>query len=253
MTNGKDFMYDYLAKREKDFENWCIANGREYITDKSSEEYLRNWHDWQNYNKEQDKKRKEEEAAVDKEQREIAISNMRKEFERTIPTRFKNASLSDVNMIDELKAIFNGASALVLGENGVGKTHIMWDMMRKWVEKGETCIYVKAQELLYNIKTKDNPYKYINERFDGIVHIVVDEIDKIFESRADFMYFNYLVDRRYEWEKQIVFVGNGDVQTFIAALGQSIFSRLGGNGGVVLELTGEDKRIARSPLTATKA
>jgi len=116
---------------------------------------------------------------------------------------------------------------------------------REWVNAGDRVEIVKAQKLLFDIKTADNPYEYIERNYGRRVkRLVIDEIDKIFESKADFVYFFYLVDYRYEWMLQTLVIGNGDQASFLEALGQSVFSRLTGDGGVFIQFDGKDKRIA---------
>lgn len=57
------------------------------------------------------------------------------------------------------------------------------------------------------------------------------------------MYLNFMVNHRYEWEKQMIFLGNGNKAQFIDALGQSIYSRLRANNGMEIVLSGNDKRL----------
>lgn len=165
------------------------------------------------------------------------------EFCKKIPPRYRNASIADLAMKESATKILKGASALILGNNGAGKNHFIWALAREWARNGETVKVEKAQELLYRIKCQDDPYSYIRREYrESVMHLIVDEMDKIFESRADFVYLNYLYDQRYEWMLQSIGVGNGDKDGFIAALGQSIYSRLTGEGGVYLQHKGEDRR-----------
>lgn len=243
MSNGRSFLADYLKQREEQFANWCYDNGLKYDANPDSESRITNFEAWERELKERVERRKEEEKRQAELDKAIEISTMVKEFERTIPIRYRNADLSQIKPNPLVTALRNGSSGVILGSNGAGKNHLAWAMIRDWVKNGDTYVFIKAQELLYDIKTKDNPYRYMRERFDRIRHLLIDEIDKIFESKADFIYLNYLVDHRYEWEMQTIVIGNGDTQTFISALGQSIFSRLCGEGGVSMDIDASDKRF----------
>lgn len=165
-------------------------------------------------------------------------------FMRSIPPLFRNAEISDFTegFQPKIQQLLEGHSALILGDNGLGKTHLAWALLKEHRRNGRTVYYGKAQLLLFEIKRQDNPYTYIDKDLDHDC-LVIDEIDKIFESKADFIYINYLVDHRYEWGKQTVMLGNGTREQFITSLGQSIYSRLRGNDGMDIMLTGKDKRV----------
>lgn len=164
-------------------------------------------------------------------------------YNSQVPKRYSEASLSDHKTNSKTEPIISGkASAVILGNNGTGKTHFAWSVIRHWAENGERASLYKAQALLSTIKSADNPYKWINANLVSIPHLVIDEMDKIFESKADFIYLNFLIDRRYEECKQTIVMGNGSKDSFINVLGQSIWSRLTGDGGIALNLNGEDRR-----------
>ena len=187
---------------------------------------------------------KAEQERIHKEQEEIARLERLEYFQHKVPPRFRNADISLLNMGKQAQAIVDGASGLILGSNGPGKTFFVWAVAKEWVKKGEKYEIVKAQKLLSDIKLQKDPYRHIDSNYDRYLdHLVIDEIDKIFESKADYVYLNYLIDMRYEWMLQTVVVGNGDKESFIGALGQSIFSRLVGDGGVFIQHNGEDRRL----------
>lgn len=165
-------------------------------------------------------------------------------FMRSIPPLFRFAEISDFSdgLQPKIRQLLEGHSALILGDNGLGKTRLAWAVVKEQIRKGLSASLCKAQLLLFEMKKHDNPYQFINKDLDYDC-LVIDEIDKIFESKADFIYINYLVDHRYEWGKQTIMLGNGTREQFIASLGQSIYSRLRGNDGMDIMLTGKDKRV----------
>lgn len=244
--SGRDFFGEYLERQEKDFEKWCNDNNRNYVdvlTDKERHDALFNEY-WNALKAKNEAEKAQEEAENEKKkayERQMDIER----FEKSIPTRYINANISDFRMKGDASAILEGASGLILGNNGPGKTRFKWAVSREWVNAGDRVEIVKAQKLLFDIKTADNPYEYIERNYGRRVkRLVIDEIDKIFESKADFVYLFYLVDYRYEWMLQTLVVGNGDQDSFMEALGQSIFSRLTGDGGVFIQFDGKDRRMS---------
>lgn len=166
-------------------------------------------------------------------------------FNSLIPPVFRNAEITDFSKGVQEKAqlIVNGSSALILGGNGIGKTYLAWAVAKQIKETGKRVKYFEAQRLLFDIKRQDDPYGYIDKLVEKYDCIIIDEIDKIFESKADFIYLNSLVNQMWQWMKQIVALGNGTKEEFIGSLGQSIYSRLRGNNGMDIILSGKDRRL----------
>lgn len=242
-----DGLYDFKANpffemSENLLKEWCARQGLEYIErGQEGRERLNALYD-------QDCKRQQEEAdKVLREKRRTEFERARVEryeaFVRDIPARYRDASISDLTMKASAQKVLDGAPALILGNNGAGKNHFVWALAKEWKKKDESVRIEKAQEMLYRIKLQDDPYGYIRREYmERVKHLVIDEIDKIFESKADFVYLNFLIDMRYEWVMQTVVLGNGDREGFIGVLGQSIYSRLTGEGGVYIQHTGRDRR-----------
>lgn len=159
------------------------------------------------------------------------------------PLRFRDADLSKVGSSRQMSEILSGASALILGANGAGKTYTAYALAKEWNSLAHDCEVIKATEILGFIKSSADPFKSIRDNFGrSEKHLIIDEIDKIFESKADFVYLNYLIDHRYEWKLQTVVLGNGTKEDFIDHLGQSIYSRLTGDGGIGIMLNRSDRR-----------
>ena len=206
--------------------------------------------DWE----EKQKKREEEEAAIrarraeEENEKSLNSSHMTakelvRRWEDETPFRFRNADISKVGSSRQMAEILNGASALILGSNGAGKTYTAYALAKAWSEKAHDALVIKATEILGYIKSSTDPFKAIRERYGkNVRHLIIDEIDKIFESKADFVYLNYLIDFRYEWMLQTIVLGNGTKETFISNLGQSIYSRLTGDGGIGIILNHTDRR-----------
>lgn len=240
-----DFFAERMKQKEAEFKSWCEANGMEYseepndIRTKAKEAFEKE------FAKQREESQRQYEAESQQKAKEAEEKRRIDSFLRIIPPIYRNATLEDFSerFRERIQPVLLGASALILGDNGIGKTHMAWAILKDRFIDHKSVEYTKAQLLLYDIKTKDNPYKYCTERFGGLDYLVIDEVDKIFESKADFVYLNFLIDHRYEWLKPTIIIGNGTKEQFIASLGQSIYSRLRGNKGLDITLTGKDKRF----------
>ena len=240
-----DFFSERMKKQEEEFKSWCEANDVEYSA--LDGEVRRKAHDayYRSITEERNRLMQQLDEDNQKNRQESEDKRRWDNFVRTIPPIYRNASLDDFSdgLRKRIQPILSGSSALILGENGIGKTHMAWAILKDRFIAHKTVEYTKAQLLLYDIKTKENPYKYCKDKFGGLDFLVIDEVDKIFESKADFVYLNFLIDHRYEWMKPTIVLGNGTKEQFIASLGQSIYSRLRGNKGLDITLTGKDKRF----------
>lgn len=232
----------FYQRVENDLKEWCKAHNVLYVVrGAAGREELDVL-----YKADLDKQKQEREELEIEERRIEAAKRKAERFAewlKTVPDRYKDAKIEDLKMGREAQRILEGASALVLGNNGAGKNHFIWALAKEWKKNDEEVRIEKAQELLFRIKTQEDPYAYIRKNYGkNIKHLIIDEIDKIFESKADFVYLFYLIDFRYEWCLQSMILGNGDKEGFISVLGQSIYSRLTGEGGVYLQHKGEDRR-----------
>lgn len=239
-SNSKEIL-NLLQKRQRErieqsIKQWCQDTGRAYIYDDSPERQQLEIDYNEHLHQEQIRQQKELEEIKAKE-REAWINSRIESFQKNIPPRYKNASIKQLKMNDQTMRILNGASAVIVGTNGFGKTNLLYALAKEWVAKGETVEIISAQELLYNIKKQDNGlYDYIKSKYKTAVnHLMIDEIDKIFESKADHIYLNYLVNMRYEWLLQTVFIGNGSLQELRSGLGNSIIDRLTKEGGISID------------------
>lgn len=237
----KDLIARNRAKFQEECREWCESEGIEY----SEEAFLQN-------RNEEARKRAAELDAEDERRRKEELRERSRTFRleafvhEVVPPIFREADINDFGkgLQPKIAKMLDGHSALILGDNGIGKTRLGWAILKAKVGRGEKVLYKKAQLLLFDIKSKDDPYSYAMRVYGSKDCLVVDEVDKIFESKADFIYFNFLVDRIYEQGRQIIVIGNGTKQQFIDSVGQSVYSRIRGNGGLDMELRGQDRRIA---------
>lgn len=231
-----DFQKKQKERIENDIKQWCQESGREYTCEDTPERAQLEKEYKEHLQEEQIRHQKELEEQK-KAEREAWIRSRLEKFQREIPPRYKDANINQLKMNDTTKKILEGSSAVIVGNNGFGKTHLLYALAREWIGRGETVVIISAQELLYNIKSKDNGlYDYIKANYKtGVQHLMIDEIDKIFSSKADHMYLNFLVNMRYEWMLQTVFIGNGNIQELKEGVGNSIVDRLTKEGGVSID------------------
>ena len=173
-------------------------------------------------------------------------------FLDSIPVRYRMADISDFDATPfeaEIPALVSGASRLLLGTVGIGKTRLAWALAREWHKTGERTEVVKAQEILSRIKSwqvsgGEDVFAKIRDMYGNkLPHLVIDEIDKIYGSQADFLFLSFLVDIRYEECLQTVVMGNKPAsKDVIDLLGSSSFSRLSGDGAVARYVVGKDRR-----------
>lgn len=240
-----NYLEEYMRREESNFKAWCEEHNVAYDTENTNiRKHAKSlYEEWKNV---LFKEQKERERQAEERLRKTEIKERVTALEKITPTVYKDSELTDFSeaLQSKIKALLEGKSALILGDNGVGKSHLAWALARTLTREGKKVKYVKAQLLLYEIKSKSDPYQYcIREYGRSIDCVIIDEIDKIFESKADFIYLNYLIDYRWEWSKQIIVLGNGNKNQFIESLGQSIYSRLRGNGMDIM-LTGADRRLS---------
>lgn len=252
MSEYRNFKEIMAQRREERKAEWCRENDIPMETEEDIKKAEVLYSRYEQIHQEEMRRKEEQEKAQRAE--ELARELEYKDRERwsslmaQIPPIYKNASIEDfvIELQPKIKQILDGSSALILGENGLGKTHLAWAILKELTKQRKKVKYVKAQLLLYEIKKhQDDIYDFIESRFGKLDCLVIDEIDKIFESKADFIYLNYLIDYRYEWMRQTIVMGNGNKESFVESLGQSIYSRLRGNKGMDIALSGKDKRIAQ--------
>lgn len=240
-----NYFEEFMKKEESNFKAWCEEHNVAYDTEETSNIRIHAKSLYEEWKKAQFKEQEERERQDEERQRKAEIEERVTALEKITPTVYKNSELTDFSQAlqGKINALLEGKSALILGDNGVGKSHLAWALARTLTRQGQKVVYVKAQLLLFGIKTKSDPYQFCTMTYGRKVDcVIIDEIDKIFESKADFVYLNYLIDYRWEWGKQIIVLGNGNKNQFIESLGQSIYSRLRGNGMDIM-LTGADRRL----------
>ena len=188
----------------------------------------------------QEELRKAEEAQKKEAEAKKRESIYNSWLESYVPKRYKDAKRSD--FMDSVAPLFSlEQSALIIGGNGIGKSHLAWAIAKEARKSGRTVEVINLYRLLSEIKATPNWYDDIDmyARFDVLI---IDEYDKCHGSESDFVLLSELVDKRYDEMLPTIVIGNGDDQQAQKLLGQSVYSRLTGDGGRLYKLGGTDRR-----------
>lgn len=162
-----------------------------------------------------------------------------------IPTRYANSEIRDFLDTSWLRDLREGKSGVILGGNGLGKTHMAWALAKDWMRRDRhtKVLIVNAINLLSSIKAMEGDWhSAIEDLYGEADHLVIDEIDKLYASQADQLLLFDLINHRYEWARQTIVMGNCEKEKLIEIIGQSAFSRLSGADCITRILNGEDKR-----------
>lgn len=168
-------------------------------------------------------------------------------FVRSVPARYRDASLEDFPPVPFVRRLADGKDGgLILGPNGIGKTRLAWALARHWMEAEDFCtVEVRSTaDILSEVKSTGGDWREtIRRRYGKCSHLVLDEVDKVRGSESDAELLLALIDERYQWMRQTVAMGNArTAEEMVGLIGNSIYSRLTGDGSALYKLSGEDKR-----------
>lgn len=184
-----------------------------------------------------------------------------------VPQRFHRAQLSDMEdaaapdwqpaaaaQLREWAQHPAGRNVVILGPVGTGKTHAAVAAARVRHEQGGDVRFLPVVEMLDMLRP-GGPEGALYDLAD-VGTLVLDDVgsERPTEWTAERMYA--LINRRWMEERPIIATSNlpasrrvapdgYDGATLDEAIGLRTFSRLVGNGAVVLKLTGDDRRRAR--------
>lgn len=170
-------------------------------------------------------------------------------WQRAMPGRFLWAEMGDLtdqpdqvqSDLAEWAANPDGRNLLLLGPVGVGKTHAAVAAARtQHFDRGTDVRFLPVVELL-DLLRPGGPENALYDLADTDL-LVMDDLgsERATDWTAERMYA--LINRRWLERRPTIATTNLDPDQLQAAVGDRVFSRLVGNGAVVLRLTGHDRR-----------
>lgn len=167
-------------------------------------------------------------------------------WEKIVPPRFHESQLSDfaesvVAQIQDWKAVAgDGANLVIFGAVGVGKSRIACAAIRKANENGMAIGFFPAGELLDEMRPGGSGECV--SKVGALDVLVIDDlgVEKVTDWTSERM--DLLINRRWLNQKPTIVTTNLEPEALAAHLGERAYSRLVGDGSVVLKLTGADRR-----------
>jgi DNA replication protein DnaC len=169
------------------------------------------------------------------------------QFVRSIPARFAEAQLSDLDMLDDgpRSAITRWLESdhptlILVGDTGVGKTHTAYAVLRQAAASGVWVAGCEVIDLLRSLKphADDSPLPRLAEMaplflFDDLA--AHRSSDWVVEE------FGGIISRRTREERRQIITTNVTYDVLDATLGRRTMSRLMG-GAVTVQVGGSDRR-----------
>lgn len=190
-----------------------------------------------------------------------AVELFRKEMKTAlIPTRFVEKSLDNFavkdawqaqakakvkNYIDNLEQYADqGRSLIFLGNVGTGKTHLAVSLLKAFLQKGGSGVFLSVSDLILDIRDswgKGSAREKI-ELYASADLLVLDEVGVQAGTENERQILFSIINRRYNEVKPTVLISNLNIQGFKDFVGKRIFDRLKENGGDLIAFTGNSYR-----------
>ena len=167
------------------------------------------------------------------------IMQQRQKFAE-IPKRFVKANIkqfedSVVKVCDRFIKAEGWRSLLVVGPIGTGKTHLACGIANEYCSISNA-LYTTAYKMSQRIMSDGNA-----DHFQKYPMLIIDEVTRSFDSRAEQNRFFDLINHRYENEMPVVIIGNRNDDEIREAVGEPVWDRLS-ERSMTLALLGESKR-----------
>lgn len=165
------------------------------------------------------------------------------------PQRFHRARLDDLEAsvradIEEWLTLSPRPNLVLLGPVGTGKTHAAIAAAHEDHQRGLDVLFLPVVELL-DLLRPGGPEHMI----DDVLHSARLVIDDVGHERATDWTGERLgavINRRWLEERPVIATSNLTTKELSESIGERSYSRLVGDGAVVLELTGKDRRRSRA-------
>ena len=137
----------------------------------------------------------------------------------------------------------SGASLLIMGATGLGKTHMSSAIAKVVLEKGFSVVYESAQNLITTFERErfsQEPNKASDRYFDCDL-LIIDDLGTEVRAQTSLSYFYTLINTRLVNSKSVIISTNLTSQTLQTHYDERFVSRLWGEYDVIL-FKGEDIR-----------
>lgn len=189
-------------------------------------------------------------AAAMEAERQHGIERMREQRWRLVcPQRFHRAALDDLDaelrsQIEHWLTLAPRPNLVLLGPVGTGKTHAALAAARVDHDGGLDVLFLPVVELL-DLLRPGGPETAI----DDVMHasrLIVDDLGH--ERSTDWTgeRLGAVLNRRWLEERPVIATTNLEPAELSAAIGERAYSRLVGDGAVVVALGGNDRRRRRA-------
>ncbi len=180
-----------------------------------------------------------------------------------VPLRYRNSTLGNWLVsskkqetilvatklyFSRLTADGEGASLVLLGKPGTGKTHLACAIAKDFIsETGLPALYINASELLRRVKSTYSPATKRTEEevynyFNNLRLLVVDDIGVQYGSNAEKNILHEIINTRYERILSTILISNLSLAELTAIVGERSIDRLNDKNGSVLVFNWDSHR-----------
>ena len=174
---------------------------------------------------------------------------MKKDFKKIIPKRFHEVSyendVSEVVKAAMLNQLRERNGLFIVGNTGVGKTHIACAMAKYILEQGFDVLFYntgKLLELLRDEFGKDEEKCLFKEILDFKGVLILDDIGAEKPSAWAIERLYLIINDKYESMTPMIFTTNCEKEDLMNTLGDRIVSRITGMT-LKVRIPGQDRRI----------
>lgn len=162
-----------------------------------------------------------------------------------IPLRHRNVPQTELRGAPWLKLrsaiegrLGDGLILALVGRRGTGKTQLAVEVAKTAAMAGKRPLYSTAMEFFLLVKEcfreAGGSGRRVIENYSIPDLLILDEVQERGETAWEDRLLTHLVDRRYQSMRDTILISNQTREAFLAAIGDSVSSRLVEDGGVAV-------------------